>query len=287
MKKKFLSVILCLSMVLSMAACGSEPAEQESVASGAAVAESETTESVVDAEPVTLVVEVYDRGNMNEAYGTCTDNKWVELFQEAVLEELNIDLQYMAIPRSGDTTQLQTLMAAGNEPDIFFTYSADQFVKWANEEVLADLTPYMDSEAGQKLKADLGQDVLSYGVVNGKRFAINGVRDNLGNYASFIRKDMLDAVGVELDELNGHYAITPSKLEEALLKIKDAGLCDYPFALMNAPQKYCQIEGAFLVDESVDSEDAQKNANSVLLPHKNESKGHRVAKRPSLHFYRK
>ena len=265
MKKKFLSVILCLSMVLSMAACGSEPAEQESVASGAAVAESETTESVVDAEPVTLVVEVYDRGNMNEAYGTCTDNKWVELFQEAVLEELNIDLQYMAIPRSGDTTQLQTLMAAGNEPDIFFTYSADQFVKWANEEVLADLTPYMDSEAGQKLKADLGQDVLSYGVVNGKRFAINGVRDNLGNYASFIRKDMLDAVGVELDELNGHYAITPSKLEEALLKIKDAGLCDYPFALMNAPQKYCQIEGAFLVDESVDSEDAQKNANSVFF----------------------
>lgn len=206
MKKKFLSSILCLSMVLSMAACGSGASGQQGIANGTGATQTKTTESkavegeateiAADEDPITIVVEVYDRGNMNETYGTCIDNKWVTLFKEAVLEELNIDLQYMAIPRSGDATQLQTLMAAGNEPDIFFTYSADQFVKWANEVVLADLTPYMDSNAGQKLQEALGKDILSYGVVNGKQYAINGVRDNLGNYASFIRKDMLDAVGV-------------------------------------------------------------------------------------------
>ncbi len=268
MKKRILAALLCVSMVFSMAACGSDGDAQKSSENVAVSEESKTSETVpaeVEAEPVTIVVEVYDRGNMNETYGTCTDNKWVKLFQEAVLEELNIDLQYMAIPRSGDATQLQTLMAAGNEPDIFYTYSADQFVKWANEGVLADLTPYMDSEAGKKIEQALGEDVLKYGIVDGKQYAVNGIRDNLGNYASFVRKDMFDAVGAELGELNGHYAITPSELEAALIKIKEAGLCDYPMALMNAPQKYCQIEGAFLEDASVDSEDAIKNANSVFF----------------------
>ena len=267
MKKKLLASVLCASMILSMAACGSN-AVQGSEAGNVAeesVTKTATETEVVAEEPVTIVVSVYDRGNMNEKYGTCTDNKWVELFQEAVLEDLNIDLQYMAIPRSGYETQIQTLMAAGNEPDIFFTYYADQFVKWANEGVLADLSPYMDEEIGKKLETALGDDILDYGKVDENQYAIAGVRDSKGNYASFIRKDMFDKVGVELDELNGHYAITPSKLADALMKIKEAGLCDYPFALTNEHQKYQQIEGAFMIDESVDSDDRMINAANVYF----------------------
>ena len=42
---------------------------------------------------------------------------------------------------------------------------------------------------------------------------------------------MLDQVGVELSELNGHYAIKPSELKDVLIKVKEAGLCDYPIGM--------------------------------------------------------
>lgn len=263
MKKRLAAMMLGVSLMLSAAACGTE--EKESGGSGAAQAsgqgESAQEQGSTGAseksgeergDPVTLTVEVYERGNMPEAYGTCIDNRWVEMMRDTVLEELNIDLQYVAIPRSEDIKKIQALMSAGNEPDIFYVYNEEQFLKWADDEALADLTPYMDTEAGQAIRNFLGQDALEYGKIDDRQYSINGVRYDQGMLSSFIRKDLLEKVEVELREVNGHYVMTPAELEEALLRIKNAGLCDYPMALLNQFQQLQPIEGAFLEDASVD-----------------------------------
>lgn len=265
MKKRLTAMMLGLSLILSTAACGTEGevngssgAAQASGQEGAAPMQDDSKTSGEKneeerGEPVTLTVEVYERGNMPEAYGTCINNKWVKQMQDAVLEELNIDLQYVAIPRTEDIKKIQALMSAGNEPDIFYVYNEEQFIKWADDEALADLAPYMDTEAGQAIRDFLGEEALEYGRIDGRQYSINGVRYDQGMLASFIRKDLLDKVNVDLREADGHYVMTPSELEEALLLIKEAGLCDYPMALLNQFQQLQPIEGAFLEDTAMDN----------------------------------
>lgn len=250
---KILALLLCVAMMLSITACGSSTPETTPATEKAEAPETSTqapTESAKREETVSLTLEVFDRGNMSEEYGTPTSNFWVDMIHDKVMEELNIDLQYVAIPRSEEVTKIQALMAANSEPDIFYTYSLDQAVRWADEEVLADMTPYMEYGAGKELADAMGEQVMSFGVINGKQYAVNAVRYDQGMYSCFIRKDLLDQVGVELGELNGHYAITPSQLKDALVKIKEGGFCEYPFGMYNMHDARCAIEGAFISADS-------------------------------------
>lgn len=168
---KILALLLCVAMMLSITACGSSTPETTPATEKAEAPETSTqapTESAKREETVSLTLEVFDRGNMSEEYGTPTSNFWVDMIHDKVMEELNIDLQYVAIPRSEEVTKIQALMAANSEPDIFYTYRLDQAVRWADEEVLADMTPYMEYGAGKELADAMGEQVMSFGVINGK-----------------------------------------------------------------------------------------------------------------------
>ena len=251
---RFLALLLGMSMTVSLAACGSgekEVAKESSTQKESSVSqgssEVQTTEEEPE-EPVTLTVAVYDRGTMPAEYGTPTDNKWVKLHQEMVLEALNIDLQYVAIPKSGDTAKLQALIAAGNEPDIFYTYSQSKFSEWAEAGYLADLTPYMDTAAGQEIANALNETIMENGKFEGVQYSVPCPRYEVAKTGSLIRKDWLDAVGVKLEEVNGHYAIRPSALMDAMIKIKEAGLCDYPIGMYSGDKALRAAVGAFVTD---------------------------------------
>lgn len=204
--------------------------------------------AMAEEKPVKLTVEVYDRGNMPESYGDPIDNKWSRMVHDIVLEELNIDIEFMAIPRSEDTTKVQALMAAGNEPDIFYIYDTNTFLSWAGADALADLTDLMDTD-GAQLKELQGEELLSYGIVDGKQYAIPARRNDISMMSSFIRKDWLDEVGIEVEIRNGHASMTPSELKNALIKIKEAGLCEYPMGLLDKFTSIQPIEGAFISEE--------------------------------------
>lgn len=262
LKNKVVSALLCAALPLSMVGCGSSAGTADADAEAVTESVQETTqetgeetegETAKREETVTITVETFDRGNYPEAYGTVTDNRWTKMIHDKVLEELNIDLQYVAIPRSDEVTKIQALMAADSEPDIFYTYDQAQVIQWAEAEALADLAPYLETGGGKDLADSLGEEVLRYGRIDGKQYALNARRYNQGQYCCFVRKDMLDKVGAELSELNGHYAMKPSELKEAMLKIKEAGLCDYPIAIRNSHDSRACIEGAFLTDTSEES----------------------------------
>ena len=58
---------------------------------------------------------------MPEDYGDPTDNKWVNIIQEKVKRGIKYRIGIYGVPRSGDTTKVQALMAAHNEPDLFIS----------------------------------------------------------------------------------------------------------------------------------------------------------------------
>lgn len=248
--KKVLSMMLAFGMVLSMTACGNTNGEtnaagttQSKETSQSETSAGETVE--VKEEPVTITVEVFDRGDMPESYGTPIDNKWVTMIKEKALEELNINIEYVPIPRAEEVTKIQALMAAGTEPDVFYTYDALKFTEWASDGALADLSEYMDTDAGKSIKEYLGEATLANGIVSGYQYSIPCPRYDCGTFSHFARKDLFDKVGVEFREINGHYGITPSELEAALVKIKEAGLCDYPYDMISGGI----LPGAFNTEE--------------------------------------
>lgn len=266
MKKRILSIALCLSMLSAVTACGQAEVEKESsqheqASNEVSASKEESVSAEVKEEPVTITMEIYDRGKyqgfINVDKGdTVMDNKMVNLMKEAALEELNINIEYVAIQTSGAEDKIQALMAAETEPDIFFTYNSDRFLKWAADGALADLTDYVNNtEYGKALSEFLGEDALNCGQLKGRQYAINGRNNNVSQLSSFIRKDLVEAVGMELLEVNDHYAMTPSMLKEALTKIKVEGYVDFPYGLLNAWQCISPITGAFVDDDAFDSKE--------------------------------
>lgn len=89
-------------------------------------------------ERVTLRVEVFDRGNSPEGM-TVTNNLMTKYVQENFGDPNNIDVEFVAVPRSEEINNLNVLMAAGTAPDIIFTYNAGAVYSWAQQGGLMDL----------------------------------------------------------------------------------------------------------------------------------------------------
>ncbi|MDQ8733543.1 extracellular solute-binding protein [Paenibacillus sp. LHD-38] len=213
MKKRFIAsktsmlafMVVC-ALLFSSCSSKSEPNAAES-----------TNGSGAPAKTVTLKVEVFDRGN-SPAGSTITDNYWTKWIQENFGAPNNVKLEYVPVPRSEEVEKLNVLMASGSSvPDIVFTYDPNTFNRYAKQGGLTDLGPLLD-EYGPNLKAFLGDEVLGYGKFEGTQFAIPAKRSNIGKYASFIRQDWLDKLGMPVPK-------TTDELYETLkaFKEKDPG----------------------------------------------------------------
>lgn len=205
-KKKSL-LVLATACSLLFTACS---ADKEPSAGG-------ETDGGATGKRVTLKVEVFDRGNAPSGM-TITDNYLTKYVQENFGDPNNIDVEFVPVPRSEEVEKLNVLMASGsNVPDIVFTYDPNTFNRYAKQGGLTDVGPLLDEHA-PNLKAFLGEEVLSYGQFEGTQFSIPAKRSNTGKYASFIRQDWLDKLGLPVPQ-------TTEELYETLkaFKEKDPG----------------------------------------------------------------
>lgn len=208
--KKIVSLVLALVMMLTVAA---------------AVAESPFTAE----NPGKVSVAVYDRSNTTTEYGTVTDNAWTRWIQEHVKAELNIDVEFVAVPRSGAESTMTTMLAGQNAPDIIFYYDTARVSDFVSQGGLYDLTDLVDTY-GTTLKEALAS-TLQYGQYDGVQYAIPAKRGDVGHLSSFIRKDWCDKIGYELKIEDGIGYISTSDLYTVLKAWKDQGICEYPMAL--------------------------------------------------------
>lgn len=246
--KKTLALVLSLVMILVL---------------GAAAAESPFTAE----NPGTLTVAVYDRSNMNSDYGTAIDNAWTRWIQEKVAEDLHINVEYVAVARSGAESTMTTMLAGQNAPDIIFYYDTNRVSDFVAQGGLADLTEAVELY-GENLKTNLAS-TLPYGQYDGVQYAIPAKRGDIGHLSSFIRKDWLDKIGYELKMVDGVGYISYNDLEMVMKTWKEQGICEYPMAMTTEngteAETMSPIYMAFL-DESGFTDEVRATLPDVMWP---------------------
>ncbi len=218
MKKKLLSVLLATSMVASLAACGSSETATDTTSSETATeetasesdaAESETVEEgsassseLVDgkfAETRHITVEVYDRGN--DGGSDPTNNMYTKYIQDQMLEQHNVEVEFVKVPRWTEVDEINNLLAAQSAPDICVTYSYATIQTYADMGGVLDLSSYVND-----YKDDLTNlwDWLGESNINwdkdpdtGSIWALEARLANQNRINTFIRKDWLDTLGLE------------------------------------------------------------------------------------------
>ncbi|MBQ3426173.1 MAG: extracellular solute-binding protein [Clostridia bacterium] len=194
MKKQVLSAVLAAAFVLPIAGCG--------------------TGGKSTGETTTLRVAVFDRGNAPDGM-SATENIWTNWINEQFGKPNNIKVEFQGIPRNQEVEKINMMMASRNAPDILLTYDKSVFFNYAKNGGLADLTELVGGT--ENLKDFMG-DRWKYTTYNDKIYGVPTKVISEGQYCSYIRKDWLDKLGLEVPK-------TTEELYTALkaFKEKDPG----------------------------------------------------------------
>ncbi|MCR5295820.1 MAG: extracellular solute-binding protein [Clostridiales bacterium] len=169
-----------------------------------------------------ISVEIFNREN--DGGSDPTNNVWTDYIKQQMLERYNVEVEFVSVGRWTETDDINNLLAAGNAPDICYTYAGNTILSYAkmldangNPGVI-DLAPYLEAYKDQlgDVIALLGEDNLYYDQdpETGSVWMIEGRRADVSRITTFIRKDWLDKL--ELAE--------PTTLEEfhaALVAFRD------------------------------------------------------------------
>lgn len=213
MKKKGISILLACVLALSTAACGSSDTaggQQENSSSvqeavSEAVSEAESSGEMTDGkfnETRTITVEVYDRGN--DGGSDPTNNNWTNYIKEGMLEEYNVQVEFVSVSRWTEVEEINNLLAAGDAPDICVTYDYSTIKTYADMGGVVDLSSALEEYKDMlpNLWDWLGETYLYWDQdpETGSLWAIEGRMAASNNLNTFIRKDWLDTLGLEAPE---------------------------------------------------------------------------------------
>jgi putative aldouronate transport system substrate-binding protein len=146
--------------------------------------------------PVTLKIELFDRGNTPPGAPPLTESFFVKYIQEKFGDPNNIKVEWVTVPRTEEVPKLNVLLAANEAPDMIFSYSDPAVQNWVKQGGLTDLGDVLNQH-GPNLKKYLGEQLLNYGVINGKQYTIPAKRIIMATSTPIIRKDWLDKLGMQ------------------------------------------------------------------------------------------
>ncbi|MBE5919430.1 MAG: extracellular solute-binding protein [Pseudobutyrivibrio ruminis] len=200
MKKRLVALVLAGTMALGMVGCGGS--SEKSADTSKESSESAGASELVDgkfAETKHITVEVYDRGN--DGGTDPTDNMYTDYIKKGMLEDHNVEVEFVAVPRWTETEEINNLLASGGAPDICLTYSYPTIQTYANMGGVTDLKPLMDQYGSEltNLNDWLGDTNIYWDLDDekGTLWAIEGKRANNRRINTFMRKDWLDKLGLE------------------------------------------------------------------------------------------
>ncbi|MBR3516518.1 MAG: extracellular solute-binding protein [Lachnospiraceae bacterium] len=224
MKNRVLSLLLTGTMVVSLAACdggngngggqagggnegggNAEPTQevtQETFTGTADEIEGGSSSELTDgkfAETRHITVEIYDRGN--DGGSDPTNNMYTDYIKKGMLEDHNVEVEFVKVPRWTETDEINNLLAAGTAPDICLTYSYPTIQTYADMGGVIDLQDLVVDNKNDlpHLWDWLGQTNMYWdkSVQDGTLWALEGKRANNNRIVTFIRKDWLDTLGLE------------------------------------------------------------------------------------------
>lgn len=230
--KRFLSVMLSLTMLFSVAACGSQT--EDSVQSGT---ETKTeAETKTEVEPTSEVAEeisydpfgAYDE-TVKIEIGRVQEDRGIEFpdgmdyvnnpVNDYIKEKLNIEIDYtwegLAAGENYNRT-VSLAIAAQEIPDILWINDRTVLNQLVENDLVADLTEVYENYASDEVKAlyeSCSGDILGdYASADGKIVALPH-SPNLGlAHLIWVRQDWVDTLGLTLDE-DGNDLITREEIE--------------------------------------------------------------------------
>ncbi len=153
-----------------------------------------------------ITVEIYDRSNPGGS--PPEDNFYTDFIKKGLLEDHNIEVEFIPVPRWTEDEAINNLLAAGDAPDIAVTYSYPTIQAYANMGGVTDLAPYLEEYKTYlpDLWNLLGDTNIYYNrdPEEGTIWAIEAILFQNKRINTFVREDWLNKLG--LDE--------PTTLEE-------------------------------------------------------------------------
>ena len=184
MAKKLVALLLAVAMVMSFALVGH--AEDE----------------IVDGKFTTtrhITVEVYDRGN--DGGSDPTNNMYTDYIKKGMLEDHNVEVEFVKVPRWTEVEEINNLLAAQTAPDICVTYSYPTIQTYADMGGVMDLSGILEENKDlcPNLWDWLGENNIYWDrdPVDGTVWAIEAKLATSNRILTFVRQDWLDALGLE------------------------------------------------------------------------------------------
>lgn len=203
--KRMLTVAVTFSMVLPMAACGSD--KESDVAEDTAETDNSEAQEV-DYNPFgayeeTLPVGIgrpMPTGMEGPDGGTYEDNA----IKTYIEETLNVEYSYSieALDNDDYAQQLSLAITGEDLPDVFTVYDINTLYELVENDLIADLTDIYKNYATDDLKQmydDYDYSVLDRATFDGKLMALPRCSPEIESYV-WIRQDWVDKLGLTLDE---------------------------------------------------------------------------------------
>ena len=202
--KKFLSLALCLALMLSLTGCSSKSSDTKG--------DGETTAPTVSAEDNTNTsdagevakpasIKVMVNGNVfTQAQGR-------DAFEEQLEEKLGIDIIFNQPDHSGYYDVVSQTFVGGDWPDVILLGS-DYYATYAANGALTDITEYWENSELKASGRFVNEDIIEGLKIDGKLYGFAPARGN--GCVTYIRKSWLDQLGLE----------TPTNYEEYLNMLK-------------------------------------------------------------------
>lgn len=228
--KKLLSMLLATGMVLSLAACGgtgsSEPASTTDEGGDAAA----TTEAAVadedldyeygehfwSDEPVTYTMMFND----NPAY-PMKETWQTEGIFKAIKDATNVDLDLTIVDNSNYTDKVTLAISSGDSPYIIpKIYSETAYVTGGGIIPVSDWVQYMPNYTNFAETYNMADDIDTLRQADGKYYRLAGLKETaLQDYTLLVRKDIFDAAGYDVTELESDW--TWEEFADVLKGVKD------------------------------------------------------------------
>ncbi|MGG1311363.1 extracellular solute-binding protein [Cohnella laeviribosi] len=192
-KRKTAAVLLALAVSLAMlGACGKDSGKSAPA-------------DAKEAKKPEISVSIFDRGEVSAEEGSYESNRWTKWINE----NAPATVKWIPVPRNQSQQKLNTLIAAGEAPDLIWEYDRAYISTLASQGAIQPIDQYIDKySTSYKAYLQAHPELKPYLTINGKLYAVASVRgiDTIANHGMWIRQDWLDKLGLK----------TPTTIDELL-----------------------------------------------------------------------